>query len=136
MSYSMQNRTKVTLSSNVPTSFEWDKGTGAGISHASNRMRPAADKAKVIMSGETTRENITTEGFIDPARDALFLAELMAGNRYPNTTITFIELDSSNLPINSSKREFKGCQIEKVTFPDADANSEDPQKLVIEWAVP
>lgn len=136
MSYQMQNRTKVSMSPNVPQSFLWDKATGAGISHASSRMRPSAEKEKVIMSGETTRENITTEGFVDPERDADFIKALMGGAVYPGTTITFSELDASNIPIAGSTREFKGCQIEKVTFPDADANSEDPQKLVIEWAIP
>ena len=134
MSYAMQNRTKVSLSSNFPGSWEIDKASGAGIAHASNRMRPTADKDKVILSGETTRENITTEGLIDPVRDASLITQLMSGNVYAGTTITFTELDPANVPL--ATRSFPGCQIEKVSFPDADANAEDPQKLVIEWACP
>lgn len=136
MSYGMQNKVKVTVSHpRVPKSIDWDVASEPKVNHATSRMRPAADKAKVVLSGETTLDNITTECMVDPVRDADFMQRIIAGDVFEDATITYQDIDNSSIPIGKPRR-FSKCRAEAVTLPGADANGEDPQKIVIEWAVP
>lgn len=136
MSYGMQNKIKVTVSHpRIPKVLDWDTGSEIKINHATSRMRPAADKAKVVLSGETTVDNITTEAMVDPVRDADFQARVIAGDTFEDATVTYQDIDNAGLPIGKPRR-FSGCRAEAVTLSAADANGEDAQKVVIEWAVP
>lgn len=131
-----QHRILVNVSNkNYPISVtEWDKFSGGDVSHPITKQRRSAGAKKEAQAGEPETDNITTEAFIVPAQHQGFIAALRQGQSFPGTTISLTYLDNAGVPIGSPD-VYYDCVIAKATPPQADANSEDDAKLVIEWAV-
>lgn len=132
MALSTQNRVRVSVSS-LP-GIDWDIVDGGSRVHTSTKVRPAAGKKKVVLTGDSEVENVTTEAFVDPVAHAEVLAALNAGETYPGTTITRQFIDAAEVPVGLPLTS-QGCAVAKFDPPKADANSEDGVKLVIEWTV-
>ncbi len=127
-----QNRERVTVSS-LPQ-IEWDKASGGARNHTTTKVRTRAGGKKKPLSGDSEVDNVTTEAFIDPVAHDAVLAALHAGETYPGTTITRQFIDAAEVPIGSPRSWFN-CSVAKVDPSDADANSDEGAKLVIEWIV-
>jgi hypothetical protein len=132
MALSTQNRVRVSVSSLL--SIDWATASGGARTHNTTKVRPAAGKKKVVLSGESEVENVTTTAYVDPAAHAETLAALHAGETYEGTTVTKTFIDSAEVPIGT-KLEYFNCSVAKFELNDADANGEEGAILTVEWAV-
>ncbi len=132
-----QHKNKVSVigaSSPLLGAVDWDKFTGGDLNHSITKLRRTAGAAKEVLSADSEVDNITTEAFIDPAAHADLLVALKNGERFEGTTIRVQAIDNAGIPIGKPL-EYTGCSVARFTPPEADANGEDPSKLICEWAV-
>lgn len=135
MALSTQNRVSVTVSHPSMPQIDWDKIAGGDRTNNTTKVRPAAGMPKVVLSGESEVDNVTTEAFIDPLAHANLLASLQAGETFEGAVITRQFIDANGVPVGAALSHLN-CSVAKFTPPDADANSEgEGAKLVIEWMV-
>ncbi|MEZ5119661.1 MAG: hypothetical protein R2686_07135 [Candidatus Nanopelagicales bacterium] len=132
MALSAQNRERVLVSTML--SIDWVTASGGARNHSTTKVRPAAGKKKVVLSGETEVDNVTTTAYIDPEAHAAVLAALHAGELYAGTTVTRQFIDAAEVPIGTPL-SYQGCSVAKFELSDADANGEEPAVLTVEWAV-
>jgi len=134
MALSTQNRVRVTVSHPRLTQIEWDKISGGDRTNNTTKVRATAGGPKIVLSGDSEVDNVTTEAFIDPVAHADVLAKLHAGDTFDGATITRQFVDAAQVPVGPALT-YQDCSVAKFTPPDADANAEDGAKLVVEWMV-
>jgi hypothetical protein len=137
-SLSTQNKVAVRVVNpvNPLIDIDWDKADGGARSHNVTKVRARAGGPKLVLTGDSEVENITTEAFIDPVAHAQLLQQLHAGETFSGSTITRQFLDANGVPIPGTKLEHKGCAVVKSESIPADANSDgEGAKLVVEWQV-
>jgi len=132
MSLATQNRVRVSVSSLL--SVDWATCSGGARTHTTSKVRPAAGKKKVVLTGESEVENVTTTAFVDPEAHAEVLAALHAGETYEGTTVSKVFIDAAEVPVGA-KLEYLNCSVAKFELNDADANGEEGSILTVEWAV-
>ena len=130
-----QHKVKVTVTGSSPllASVEWDKFSGGDLTHSITKLRRTAGANKEVLAADSEVDNITLEAFIDPAAHADLLVALKGGERFEGSTIKLQPIDNAAVPIGSAL-EYYGCSVAKFTPPPADANGEEPAKLVVEFA--
>lgn len=134
MPIATQNRLKVTVSHKRLPPIDWDKASGGDRTHSSTKVRATAAGPKIVLTGDSEVENVTTEAFIDPVAYAGVLAALHAGEKYAGASITRQFVDAADIPVGPPITHMD-CSVVKFTPPEADANGEDGSKLVVEWMV-
>lgn len=133
MSLATQNRLSVSVS--TLTSIDWATCSGGARTHNTTKVRPAAGKKKVVLSGDSEVENVTTTAYIDPEAHADVLLALHAGEKtYDGATISKRFIDAAEIPVGATL-EYLNCSVAKVELNDADANGEEGSILTVEWAV-
>lgn len=115
------------------SAVEWDKFSGGDLTHTITKLRRTAGANKEVLAADSEVDNITLEAFIDPAAHAQLLVALKNGERFEGSTIKLQPIDNAAVPIGSAL-EYYGCSVAKFTPPPADANGEEPAKLVVEFA--
>jgi len=136
MPYSSIAKTRVTvIHDRIPKSVKWDKFDGGDLSHSNSRFFVDPSEPEVVWPGKSQRDNITTEAHVDPVAHDGFIQALNAGDKFENAVIRVQSLDSAGLPVGNPD-VYKGCLVAKYTPRKVDLNSEDMQKLPIEWEVP
>lgn len=130
-----QHKVKVTVTGSSPllASVEWDKFDGGDLTHSVSKLRRTSGAAKEAYAADSEVDNITLEAFVDPVVHADLLVALRNGEKFEGSTIKQQPIDNSGIPIGKPL-EWYGCLVAKFTPPRADANGEDPVKIVVEWA--
>lgn len=132
MALSTQARERVTVST-LPQ-IQWSKASGGDRSHNTTKVRATAGGPKVVLSGDSEVDNVTTVAYIDPVAYDEVLQQLHSGATFPGTTVTRQFIDAAEVPVGRPRNYF-GCSVAKFSLSDADANAEEGSELTIEWMV-
>jgi hypothetical protein len=127
-------RISVTNAGPLMGAVEWDKFSGGDLTHSVTKLRRTAGGKKEAMSADSEYENIVLEAFVDPEAYADLLLDLKKGERYEGATVAAQPINNAGIPIGKALEYYK-CSVATSKLIEADANGEDPSKLVVEWAV-
>lgn len=131
-----QHKNKVTVvgGSALLGSVEWSKSSGGDLTHSITKLRRTAGADKEVLAADSEFDNITLEAYVDPAAHSDLLVALKSGERFVDSTIKLQAIDNAGIPVGKPT-EFFGCSVARVSWPESDANGEDPVVLTVEWAV-
>src|SRR5574343_1652252 len=133
--YSSVATTVVTIQhARIPKSIEWDKLDGGDLTHANQKFYTAPNTQRTF-GGRSSRDNITTEAYLDPVAYADFIEAGNTGDKFENATINVQSVDAAGVPVGKPDT-YTGCIVGKWSPRKVDQNGEDMQKIVIEWEVP